>query len=81
MVQVLSVQAAYRCAAIAALVIVLTITAFAQDRSAQDRRQNEAGKFDFYVLALSWSQSGPHPAAAMHGTAVFLCRARAVAAA
>jgi ribonuclease T2 len=25
--------------------------------SAQDRRQNEAGKFDFYVLALSWSPS------------------------
>jgi len=25
--------------------------------SAQDRRQNEPGKFDFYVLALSWSPS------------------------
>ena len=25
--------------------------------SAQDARQNEAGKFDFYVLALSWSPS------------------------
>ena len=22
---------------------------------AQDRRQNEPGRFDFYVLALSWS--------------------------
>ena len=25
--------------------------------SAQDRRQNEPGKFDFYVLSLSWSPS------------------------
>jgi ribonuclease T2 len=25
--------------------------------SAQDRRQNEAGNFDFYVLSLSWSPS------------------------
>lgn len=25
--------------------------------SAQDRRQNEPGKFDYYVLALSWSPS------------------------
>ena len=25
--------------------------------SAQDPRQNEPGKFDFYVLALSWSPS------------------------
>jgi len=25
--------------------------------AAQDRRQNEPGKFDFYVLALSWSPS------------------------
>jgi ribonuclease T2 len=24
---------------------------------AQDRRQNEPGKFDYYVLALSWSPS------------------------
>ena len=56
-VQGLSIQAVYRCAAVAALLVVLTITALAQDRSAQDRRQNEAGKFDFYVLALSWSPS------------------------
>ena len=41
--------------------------------SAQDRRQNEPGQFDFYVLALSWSPSfceaagerGTPPAAAM----------------
>jgi len=25
--------------------------------SAQDRRQNEPGQFDFYVLSLSWSPS------------------------
>jgi ribonuclease T2 len=25
--------------------------------SAQDRRQNAPGEFDFYVLALSWSPS------------------------
>src|SRR5207253_5003662 len=25
--------------------------------AAQDRRQNEAGQFDFYVLTLSWSPS------------------------
>src|ERR1700690_2008813 len=25
--------------------------------SAQDRQQNEPGKFDFYVLSLSWSPS------------------------
>jgi ribonuclease T2 len=30
---------------------------FAQDRFAQDHRQNEPGKFDFYVLALYWSPS------------------------
>ena len=29
----------------------------AQDRTAQDRQQNEPGRFDFYVLALSWSPS------------------------
>ena len=26
-------------------------------RSAQDRRQNAPGEFDFYVLSLSWSPS------------------------
>lgn len=30
---------------------------FAVTALAQDRRQNEPGKFDFYVLALSWSPS------------------------
>ncbi len=46
------VKVAYRFAAIAAFAVILTITAFAQDR-----RQNEPGQFDFYVLALSWSPS------------------------
>ena len=35
-----------------ALVVVFAGVAFAQDR-----RQNAAGEFDFYVLALSWSPS------------------------
>lgn len=38
------------------LVIVLAM-AFAGTADAQDRRQNRAGDFDFYVLALSWSPS------------------------
>ncbi len=46
------VNVAYRFAAIAAFTVILTTTAFAQDR-----RQNEPGQFDFYVLALSWSPS------------------------
>lgn len=43
---------AYRLAAFAAISFLFIITAFAQDR-----RQNEPGNFDFYVLALSWSPS------------------------
>src|SRR6266705_213173 len=35
--------------------VVLAI--FAASASAQDARQNKAGEFDFYVLALSWSPS------------------------
>jgi ribonuclease T2 len=31
--------------------------ALATPASAQDRRQNEPGQFDFYVLSLSWSPS------------------------
>lgn len=30
---------------------------FAGAASAQDRRQNAPGEFDFYVLSLSWSPS------------------------
>ena len=44
-----------RTIAIAALVS-LTVLPF-QDAAAQDRRQNEPGQFDFYVLTLSWSPS------------------------
>jgi ribonuclease T2 len=36
---------------------VLSLTLAARPASAQDPRQNEPGKFDFYVLALSWSPS------------------------
>jgi ribonuclease T2 len=43
---------AFRIAAFAAISFLFIITAFAQDR-----RQNEPGQFDFYVLALSWSPS------------------------
>ena len=38
-------------AAVTLLALVLT----AAVASAQDRRQNQPGRFDFYVLALSWS--------------------------
>jgi ribonuclease T2 len=36
---------------------VVSLTLAARPASAQDPRQNEPGKFDFYVLALSWSPS------------------------
>jgi len=39
--------------ALAALALVLSVGG----APAQDRRQNEPGQFDFYVLALSWSPS------------------------
>ncbi len=42
-------------AAVAAFVLAGAILFSAAFASAQDRRQNEAGKFDFYVLSLSWS--------------------------
>lgn len=41
----------------AALVAVSVLLVGAQWAVAQDRRQNTAGAFDFYVLALSWSPS------------------------
>jgi ribonuclease T2 len=41
-----------RGAAIAAVLLLVTAAA-----SAQDRRQSRPGQFDFYVLALSWSPS------------------------
>ena len=43
-------------AALAALAVLLAPHS-ARDAAAQDRRQNQPGRFDFYVLALSWSPS------------------------
>src|SRR5947207_14430302 len=40
---------------VAAAVIALSLAAGVV--TAQDRRQNEPGQFDFYVLSLSWSPS------------------------
>jgi ribonuclease T2 len=37
--------------------VVLALAAAGAVASAQDRRQNSAGQFDFFVLALSWSPS------------------------
>jgi ribonuclease T2 len=52
------VEQAARSAAIAvSFIFLFAIVAFAQDRPVQDPRQNEPGRFDFYVLALSWSPS------------------------
>jgi len=39
------------------LLFVLVLMASAGTARAQDSRQNEPGKFDYYVLALSWSPS------------------------
>jgi ribonuclease T2 len=36
-------------------IVVLAGLAFAPQAWGQDRRQNEPGKFDFYLLSLSWS--------------------------
>jgi ribonuclease T2 len=44
-----------RMAAWAAFIFVFVLTLSAAP--AQDRRQSQAGEFDFYVLALSWSPS------------------------
>lgn len=41
----------------ASFAFLFAVVALAQDGAAPDRRQNEPGKFDFYVLALSWSPS------------------------
>jgi ribonuclease T2 len=40
-----------------ALLMAILVLLFAGAARAQDRRQNEAGQFDFYVLSLSWSPS------------------------
>ena len=46
-------QIGTRIAAFAALFLALSVGC----SNAQDRRQNEPGQFDFYVLSLSWSPS------------------------
>ena len=46
-------QIVKRIAAIAAFLLAVSVVTGA----AQDRRQNDPGQFDFYVLALSWSPS------------------------
>jgi ribonuclease T2 len=46
-------QIVTRIAAVAALLLAVSVVS----GSAQDRRQNEPGQFDFYVLSLSWSPS------------------------
>jgi ribonuclease T2 len=42
---------------IRALLTAAFIVSLASSATAQDRRQNKAGEFDFYVLVLSWSPS------------------------
>src|ERR1700676_4796019 len=39
------------------LISLVLLIALAGTASAQDRRQNAPGEFDFYVLSLSWSPS------------------------
>lgn len=47
-----------RVTALAAVILSLTIgSTLSQDKDQQERRQHEPGRFDFYVLALSWSPS------------------------
>jgi len=51
-------RAAQTAAVTLSFLFLFVVVAFAQaPAQAQDRRQNEPGKFDFYVLALSWSPS------------------------
>src|SRR5581483_9877183 len=37
--------------------VVIASVLLVASATAQDRRQNQPGQFDFYVLALSWSPS------------------------
>jgi ribonuclease T2 len=46
-----------RLVAVAFVTIAVGVASIAGAASAQDRRQNQPGQFDFYVLALSWSPS------------------------
>jgi ribonuclease T2 len=40
-----------------ATILLAAVVDFSAEAVAQDRRQNEPGQFDFYVLSLSWSPS------------------------
>src|SRR5262245_12074681 len=57
------VSTMFRCAGcrvtFVALVVslVLAVSEIVAPAHAQDRRQNQPGQFDFYVLSLSWSPS------------------------
>ena len=46
-----------RLASLGALLVAAALTGWATTASAQDRRQNTPGEFDYYVLSLSWSPS------------------------
>jgi ribonuclease T2 len=46
-----------RLASLGALLVAAALTGWAATASAQDRRQNTPGEFDYYVLSLSWSPS------------------------
>src|ERR1700749_323724 len=46
-----------RLASLGALLVAEVLTGWAATASAQDRRQNTPGEFDYYVLSLSWSPS------------------------
>jgi ribonuclease T2 len=64
----------------AAICVILLVTLFGwasfRDGSAQDRRQDQPGEFDFYVLALSWSPSFCEEAAERGRGAVEQCGGR-----
>jgi ribonuclease T2 len=46
-----------RAATLAAVAVTVIFICTLNAATAQDRRQNQPGKFDYYVLALSWSPS------------------------
>jgi ribonuclease T2 len=50
-------RVAFAAVLLVALVAVALVADLGGIASAQDRRQNQPGQFDFYVLALSWSPS------------------------
>jgi ribonuclease T2 len=50
-------RVAFAAVLLVALVVVALVADLGGIASAQDRRQNQPGQFDFYVLALSWSPS------------------------